>query len=228
MSCLTADPAGRTSEEAGSGVLGAMLEGLLRAARALGARPPRQERLSGIHNPFGRAAAFCDPWQFLEVCESAEIVDRVARRIGSDVVLWDSELYLDAAAWVDASRQEGRYWPADPLSGLVADIALETGAIRFYDVCRMPRLSAVVPGAHYIVRYMPATSLYNRDPLFASNRIAMEASADQLSEPPAVAGAGHGPCGQRFCDRISDAGSQLGSRIYGSESTENGGVTCQS
>ena len=152
----------------------ALVEPLAQTAHALASRRPRQELLSGIHNPFGRAAALCDPWKFLDVCESPEMLDPVAALIGADLVLWDSELYIDAGTWDDARRYEGRYWPADPLAGLIADVSLATAQVVLADVHCASRMPAAAPGAHYVVRYMPATSLYNRDPRFPANRIAME------------------------------------------------------
>lgn len=152
----------------------AQVEPVAQTVRALASRRPRQELLSGIHNPFGRAAALCNPWKFLDVCESPEMLDPVAALIGPDLVLWDSELYLDAGTWDDARRYEGRYWPADPLAGLIADVSLATAPVVLADVHRASRMPAAAPGAHYVVRYMPATSLYNRDPRFPANRIAME------------------------------------------------------
>jgi hypothetical protein len=150
----------------------ALLAPLAAAARALLENPPRQELLSGIHNPFGRGAALADCWKFLDVCESAAVLDVVETHIGPDIVLWDSELYLDAVAWNRAHEAEGRYWPADPVAGVVVDVMLDTGAANVFDVHAAP--SSAEAGAHYVIRYMPATSRYNRDPRYAPNRIAME------------------------------------------------------
>lgn len=151
-----------------------LIEPLAQAARALAARPPRQDLLSGIHNPFGRAAAFTDPWRFLDLCESASVVDVVAALIGPDVVLWDSELYLDARQWQAAARTEGRHWPADPLAGAVVDVALASGEAAVSDVRAAAAPAPAAPGPRYVVRYLPATSLFNRDPRYAPNRLAME------------------------------------------------------
>ncbi|MBI4195112.1 MAG: resolvase [Betaproteobacteria bacterium] len=152
-----------------------MLAPIVAAANTLLARPPRQALLSGTHNPFGRAAILFDPWKFLDVCETAEVLDAVSLLLGPDIVLWDSELYLDAASWDEARRSAGRYWPADPLAGAVVDVALANGRIFVADVRRADNTPPAVPGgAHYVIRYMPATSFYNRDPRFPPNRCAME------------------------------------------------------
>lgn len=144
------------------------------AACALLACRPRQEWLSGVHNPFGNAIKLLDPWKFLDVCEDADLLDAVCELLGPDVVLWDSELYLEAAAWDAARIGEGRHWPVDPLAGLVVDVALATNRLVFMDVHRAPHAPASASGAHYVIRYMPATSFYNRDPRFPPNRLAME------------------------------------------------------
>ena len=153
---------------------GRLLDPLIEAAAGLRPRGVRQAQLAGIHNPFGRAVALCDPWKFLDVCESGEILDCVAALIGQDIVLWDSELYLDEASWSAAFAREGRWWPADPLAGALVDIALATGDAAVCEVHARGALLTRSPGAHYVIRYMPATSLYNRDPLFPANRVAME------------------------------------------------------
>ncbi|MBI4207292.1 MAG: hypothetical protein HY527_19910 [Betaproteobacteria bacterium] len=204
-----------------------LLQPIAQAAETLAARRPQQALLSGAHNPFGRAGALFDPWKFLDVCESTVLLDAVEALLGPDLVLWDSEVYLDAAAWDAARRHEGRYWPAEPLAGLTADVALASGECVLADVNgsgshhkdavrpersphssldfaalrsrrtdtesrpvpspveggeRVGRIFEIAssqppvapPGAHYVIRYMPATSHYNRDPRHAANRLAME------------------------------------------------------
>jgi hypothetical protein len=94
--------------------------------------------------------------------------------IGGDIVLWDSELYLDAAAWERARAHEGRHWPADPLAGAVVDFAVVRGEALVFDVCDARSPTALENGAHYVIRYMPSTSRYNRDPRFGPNQVAME------------------------------------------------------
>jgi hypothetical protein len=151
----------------------ALVAPLCAAACRLAAKPPRQALLSGTHNPFGRAASLVDAWKFLDVCENATVLNAVEGRIGPDIVLWDSELYLDAAAWDRARVNEGRHWPADPLAGVVVDVLLESGVASVFDV-RTARTQSSAAGWHYVIRYMPATSRYNRDPRYAPNRVAME------------------------------------------------------
>jgi len=152
----------------------ALFDAIAQTAQRLAAKPPRQSLLSGAHNPFGRAAQLLDAWRFLELCESDVLLDAVAALVGPDLVLWDSELYLDAAGWLEARRREGRYWPADPLAGVVVDVALDDRTAMVAAVERAHAAPAPAPGAHYIVRYMCATSHYNRDPRFGPNRLLME------------------------------------------------------
>lgn len=151
-----------------------LLRPIARTAEALAPRRPHQALLSGVHNPFGRAAALLDAWKFLELCENPQLLDAVAALIGPDLVLWDSELYLDGDSWAAARVTEGRYWPADPLAGLIADISLADGAHGLWDVTAARPAPPPSPGAHYVIRYMPATSRYNRDPCHPANRLAME------------------------------------------------------
>ncbi|HET9664843.1 MAG TPA: hypothetical protein VFP00_11515 [Burkholderiales bacterium] len=151
-----------------------LLRPVAQAAETLAAHPPHQVQLSGAHNPFGRAAALFDAWKFLDVCESAVLLDPAEALLGPDVVLWDSELYLAADTLNAARRSEGRYWPADPLAGLIADISLASGECLFSNVNGMSRPPGVSAGAHYLIRYMPATSRFNRDPRYPANRRAME------------------------------------------------------
>lgn len=151
-----------------------LLRPVAQAAETLAAHPPHQVQLSGAHNPFGRAAALFDAWKFLDVCESAVLLDAAEALLGPDVVLWDSELYLAADTLSAARPSEGRYWPVDPLAGLIVDISLASGACLFSDVDGTTHCSTVSPGAHYVIRYMPATSRFNRDPRYPANRRAME------------------------------------------------------
>lgn len=152
------------------------------AARELAARTPRprQERLSGIHNPWGVAAALTDAWTFLDLCENAVLLDAVTSVIGRDIILWDSELYLRAAdyfGFVEAGW-EGRYWPMESLAGAVALVCLaESADIRVIDVCRVSAVTLrklPLEAPLYVIRYMPARRRFNREPKLPANWLAME------------------------------------------------------
>jgi len=143
---------------------------------------PRAERLSGIHNPWGHAAVLATAWPFLDLCEDAAVVEAVARLIGPDVVLWDSQLYLQAGAYLRfvLAGREGSYWPATPLAGALVLVAPMRPAIPAVCV-ELSAAAAIDPDRFdpseplYVIRYMPATSLYLRDPGAPRNRSAMEA-----------------------------------------------------
>ena len=120
-------------------------------------------------------------WPFLDLCEDSVVVEAVAELIGDDVVLWDSELHLEANTYrrFVASGREGRYWPAAPLAGAVVLVTptrplasvtcLDLAAM---DTTDLAHLRADEP--LYVIRYMPATSLYVRDQRAPQNWTAME------------------------------------------------------
>jgi hypothetical protein len=166
-----------------SSTLGERVEAIQATVRELSRRRPRprQERLSGMHNPWGQAAVLANAWRFLDVCEDARLVDAVARLIGPDIVLWDSELHLQAGSYlrfVDAGR-EGRYWPATPLAGAVALVApvspsrapilLDLVSLAGADLSSIDAMAPL-----YVIRYLPATSLFVRDPRASANWAAMQ------------------------------------------------------
>ncbi|MGQ0750451.1 MAG: resolvase [Betaproteobacteria bacterium] len=179
---------------------------IAQAAQILAARRPHAAQLSGAHNPFGRAAALFDAWKFLELCENPVLLDAVEALMGPDVVLWDSELYLDGDSWAAARATEGRYWPVDPLAGLIADISLAGGAHVLWNVTAAHPAPPTFPGAHYVIRYMPATSRYNRDPRHPANRIAMEERplVNYLNRPIWLA-RGEDRCGSDFATGFAPA-----------------------
>lgn len=134
---------------------------------------------SGLHNPWRYGARQHEAWPLLELCEDAKIVAALRGVIGPDIVLWDSELYLAARDYraFAAGGFEGRYWPATPLDGAVALFPL-TGNARA-SVARLSdcadAAAAFDPGAAlFVARYMPATSLFDRDPRSAANQRCME------------------------------------------------------
>ena len=159
------------------------VDALRAAARELAQRPrrPRRELLSGIHNPWGHGSTLVDPWLLLDLCEDPEILDGVETLIGPDIILWDTELYLEAAAYLRfvGEGREGRYWPAMPLQGAVVLVAAANAArpATFLDLARMARegLPALDPHSPlYVLRYMPATSHFVRDGRALANWVAME------------------------------------------------------
>lgn len=156
-----------------AGVPGAAaMRPLREAAAALRASAPPQDMLSGIHNAFGYHACPDRAWSFLDVAESRELLDCVEDVLGPDIVLWDSELYLHGLM---LCAQEDALWPADPLAGVIAAIAVESGNALMLDVVRFQSQGEILQrcgdGSWYVVRYMPATSLFDRDPRSRANRL---------------------------------------------------------
>ncbi|VTU39952.1 hypothetical protein H4CHR_04874 [Variovorax sp. PBS-H4] len=159
--------------------LGERLDALNDAALELAqrARRPRRERLSGLHNPWRHGDPLVDPWLLLDLCEDPAVVDGVEALVGPDIVLWDTELYLEAAAYqrfVEEGR-EGRYWPAMPLAGAVVLVAAAR-PLACVDLARvaedLPALDLASP--LYVLRYMPGTSHFVRDGRALANWVAME------------------------------------------------------
>ena len=105
----------------------------------------RQERLSGIHNPWGHGIALTDPWAFLELCESARVVDAARRVLAGAVVL------------VPVAGE-------DPVPRAVPLAAMGPEAL-----CGLEDAEPL-----YVIRLMPATSRFVRDPAHPANRACME------------------------------------------------------
>ncbi len=124
--------------------------------RQMAAAPARfgAESLSGPHNPFGRAARVVDSWALLDYCRSPDLLDAAAAAIGADIILWDSEFVHGPAA----AHHDPALWPLDPPPGITLRAAVVDGAA----------------GVDYVIRYLPATARYNRDPTFPPNRRAAE------------------------------------------------------
>jgi hypothetical protein len=134
-----------------------------------------------MHNPWGHAALLADAWTFLDVCEEQSILESVSRLIGPDVVLWDSELHLQAGSYVSFVHEgrEGRYWPATPLAGAVALVTPDQphAAVHCIDLTSIgPDQLAGLEHERplYVIRYMPASSRFERNARMAANWIAME------------------------------------------------------
>lgn len=141
----------------------------------------RQERLSGLHNPWGHAIALTDPWSFLDFCEGDAVVAAARAILGPDIVLWDSELFPEGASYAGFLNEgrEGRYWPVSPLEGCIVLASVGQGNPL---VCAFA-LAEVGPGMLdgfdmraplYVIRLMPATSRFERDPCHPANRACME------------------------------------------------------
>lgn len=143
--------------------------------------PVRQERLSGIHNPWGIAIGFTDPWAFLELCEGAAVKSVAVAVVGPDVILWDSELFLRAATYASflQGRNETRYWPIEPLAGGVVLVSFKDDEIDQIHGISLGDLNAEAlanfdpDSPLYVIRVMSGSSHFNRDPGHPANRACM-------------------------------------------------------
>ncbi len=149
--------------------------------RLAGLQPrPRPERLAGLHNPWSNTAVLANRWAFLDLCEADSVVRPAAGLIGSDVILWDSQLYLrawDYNSFVAAGR-EGRYWPVYPLAGVVALLSFGDRVSAMHLPLAGIR-ETFVPlansqGPVFVIRYFPGSSKFVRDPRYPANWVAME------------------------------------------------------
>jgi hypothetical protein len=141
----------------------------------------RQETLSGIHNPWGLAIGFTDAWAFLGICESQVVVDAACEILGPDIILWDSELFTEVACYAEFLRadREGRYWPVTPFAGAVvllpvgrADPRPRAISLSHVDENVLESLDPSEP--IYVIRLMPGTSYFDRDPRHSAHRACME------------------------------------------------------
>ncbi|WP_289053035.1 phytanoyl-CoA dioxygenase family protein [uncultured Aliiroseovarius sp.] len=199
-----------------------ILERLTTAVDQLIADHPdiRPELLSGPHNPYGQSASLLGNVDFLDFCQTPDILDMVEQLIGPDIILWGSMLFAKppggsmGVPW----HQDGKYWPINPLETVTVRVAidgstpenscmqyipgshktrrmerhvvdkrddmalgqsmqdvdlsaahdciLKPGQISFHDVYTVHGSShnthATKRRADYAIRYMPATSLYDR------------------------------------------------------------------
>jgi hypothetical protein len=141
----------------------------------------RQERLSGIHNPWGHVIGLTDPWSFLDLCESQVVIDAARSVIGPDIILWDSELFAEAGSYAEFlnAGSEGRYWPVTPLAGAVVLVAIGSGefSVRAFGLEKLgpAALDGFDPADPlYVIRLMPATSRFDRNADHPANRTCME------------------------------------------------------
>lgn len=141
----------------------------------------RQERLSGIHNPWGHAISLTDPWSFLDLCESDLVISAARKIIGADLILWDSELFAEAGSYAEFLKEgrEGRYWPVSPLNGAIVLSPVgrekpEAKAVSLDDIGPHALEGCDPAEPLYVVRLAPATSRFERDPNHPANRACME------------------------------------------------------
>ena len=147
-----------------------------------------------LHNPWGRSACSVDSWKFLDVCQSAELLQLITPLIGEDIILFDSQFspdLFDLGKSEPLWRNDRLRCPVKPLQGLVvripfSDLIYENSKFVFKNahsekqevdinaghiICHNINLTYRIEGINnleqpveYVIRYFPATSLYLRDP----------------------------------------------------------------
>ena len=143
-------------------------------ALVLARQAPDQDMLSGIHNPFGHHACVAQAWSFLDIAENPQLLDCVEDVIGPDIILWDVELYLGQ---LFLPPDEGQCWPVEPLKGTIVVLSLERAEFGLIDIVKLTQGTAGFTNgwnATLAMRYIPATSHFNRDQAFPANRRATE------------------------------------------------------
>lgn len=131
----------------------------------------RQEELSGIHNPFGRAGGLVDAWAFLDLAESAVLCDALEPVLGPDILLWDSELFLSRGAWLAERAREGRYWPfGTPVTGALVEVVLDSGECQVTPLELVPQVAPPTGETTYVLRYASAAARFLREGSAAPNR----------------------------------------------------------
>lgn len=137
-------------------------------------RRMRQEELSGIHNPFGRAGGLADAWAFLDLAESEWLCDVLEPVIGPDILLWDSELFLSREAWLAERAREGRFWPFDITGrqavGAVVEVALDSGECQVTSLDQVAGTPVPEGDATYVLRFASAALQFLREGSAAPNR----------------------------------------------------------
>ena len=175
----------------------------LREQLALIYQPGRKIRpwfLWELHNPWSRSALIADSWKFLDLCQSAELLQSITPFIGEDIILFDSQFSPDLYEVGEPESPWKNDWlrcPVTPLRGLVARIPFtdqidenikfsyttkqcgkrvikyKTGHVICHNVdlnYRIEGIERLQQPLEYVVRYFPATSRYLRDPAATVHR----------------------------------------------------------
>lgn len=85
----------------------------------------RPWHLCELHNPWGPAASIFDSWKFLELCESAELLEPLIALLGQNIILYDSHFSLSSNTEENADNSLIRDYarcPVEPPKGIVVRI----------------------------------------------------------------------------------------------------------
>lgn len=90
----------------------------------------RYHDLSGVHNPWGRAASIFDSWKLLDVCQSPCLLELVSKVLGDDIILWDSRFFSLAgiepeAEWI----RDSDFSPFEDLQGVTVRIPVSSSGL---------------------------------------------------------------------------------------------------
>lgn len=93
-------------------------------------KPVRYYSLSGVHNPWGKAATIFDSWKLLDVCQSPYLLELVSGMLGDDIILWDSRFFCLAdfapeGTWI----RESDFSPFEHLQGVTVRIPVTSSGV---------------------------------------------------------------------------------------------------
>lgn len=85
--------------------------------------------------------------------------------IGPDIIMWGSQVFSKPAGneFAVPWHQDGQYWPMRPLA--TEDVELKPGQVSLHDALLVHGSNANTSGkprCGFAIRYMPATSLFDR------------------------------------------------------------------
>lgn len=90
----------------------------------------RYHQLSGVHNPWGRAATIFDSWKLLDVCQSPYLLALASETIGDDIILWDSRFFSLAGFAPEGSWiRESDFSPFANLQGVTVRIPVTSSGL---------------------------------------------------------------------------------------------------
>jgi hypothetical protein len=155
---------------------------------------PRPWHYAELHNPWSRAAATFDSWGFLDLCQSPSLIEKVAKLIGPDLILFDSEWLPDRWQPVEAEtalESDAHRFPVDPPCGVTALIGVGDAARATVHVDYQPSHPRAA-GAHTDVLLGPGAVL------FLGSRVPYRARAAGDAGVPNVYAVRYFPASSRY------------------------------